>query len=45
MEEKIEVLEEVQTEVLEEEVQTTFNEDGLDVLVEEGSVENEYKNN
>lgn len=45
MEEKIEVLEEVQNEVLEEEVQTTFNEDGLDVLVEEGSVENEYKNN
>lgn len=27
-----------------EEIQNTFNEDGLDVLVEEGSVENEYKN-
>ena len=26
------------------EVQTTFNEDGLDVLVEEGEIENEYKN-
>lgn len=26
------------------EIQNTFNEDGLDVLVEEGSVENEYKN-
>lgn len=25
------------------EVQSTFNEDGLDILVEEGSVENEYK--
>lgn len=27
------------------EVQTTFNEDGIDILVEEGEVENEYKNN
>ena len=26
-----------------EEIQTTFNEDGMDVLVEDGSVENEYK--
>lgn len=26
------------------EIQNNFNEDGLDVLVEEGSVENEYKN-
>lgn len=26
------------------EVQTTFNEDGMDVLVEEGEIENEYKN-
>lgn len=26
-----------------EEVQTTFNEDGLDVLVEDGNVENETK--
>lgn len=42
MEEKKEVLEEVQESI--EEVQTTFNTDGLDVLVEEGSVENEYKN-
>ena len=24
-------------------IQDTFNQDGLDVLVEEGSVENEYK--
>ncbi len=32
---------EEQTEELE--VQSTFNEDGLDILVEEGSVENEYK--
>ena len=27
-----------------EEIKNTLNEDGLDVLVEEGSVENEYKN-
>lgn len=27
------------------EVQTTFNEDGIDILVEEGDVENEDKNN
>lgn len=27
------------------EVQTTFNEDGIDILVEEGEVENEHKNN
>ena len=27
------------------EIQTTFNEDGLDVLVEEGEVENESENN
>lgn len=38
---KNEVLEEVQ---IEDEIQNTVNEDGLDILVEEGSVENEYKN-
>lgn len=27
-----------------EEIQTTFNEDSIEILVEEGSVENEYKN-
>ena len=27
------------------EVQITFNEDGIDILVEEGEVENEHKNN
>ena len=26
------------------EVQTTFNEDGINILVEEGEVENEHKN-
>lgn len=26
-----------------EEIQTTFNEDTIEVLVEEGSVENEYE--
>ena len=26
------------------EVQTTFNEDGIEILVEEGEIENEYKN-
>ena len=31
-------------EVEELEVQTTFNEDGIDILVEDGEVENEYKN-
>lgn len=29
----------------EEEMQTTFNEDGLDVLVEDGEVENVYYEN
>lgn len=28
-----------------EEVQTTFNEDGLDILVEDGEVENVYNEN
>jgi hypothetical protein len=28
-----------------EEKQTTFNEDNLEELIEEGVVENEYKNN
>lgn len=35
---------EAPTEEQTEEIQNTFNEEGLDVLVEEGSVENEYKN-
>lgn len=43
MEEKNEVVEEVVETTEEVEVQTTFNQDGLDVLVEEGVVENEYK--
>ena len=38
------VVEEVVEETTEEmEVQTTFNQDNLEVLVEEGVVENEYK--
>lgn len=38
------VVEEVVEETTEEmEVQTTFNQDSLEVLVEEGVVENEYK--
>lgn len=38
------VVEEVVEETTEDmEVQTTLNQDGLDVLVEEGVVENEYK--
>lgn len=28
-----------------EEIQTTFNEDGLDILVEDGEVENVYNEN
>ncbi len=32
--------EELEVEEVEEEVQDTFNEDGLDILVEEGDVEN-----
>ena len=32
--------EELEVEEVEEEVQNTFNEDGLDILVEEGEVEN-----
>ena len=32
--------EELEVEEVEEEVQDTFNEDGLDILVEEGEVEN-----
>lgn len=27
-----------------EEIQNTFNEDGLEILVEDGEIENEYKN-
>ena len=39
------VVEEVVEETTEDmEVQTTFNQDSLEVLVEEGVVENEYKN-
>lgn len=38
------VVEEVVEETTEDmEVQTTFNQDNLEVLVEEGVVENEYK--
>lgn len=45
MEEKEVVVEETANEEIEElEVQTTFNEDGIDILVEDGEVENEYKN-
>ena len=45
MEEKEGVVEETTNEEVEElEVQTTFNEDGIDILVEDGEVENEYKN-
>lgn len=40
MEEKEVVVEETTEEL---EVQTTFNEDGLDVLVEDGTIENENK--
>lgn len=44
--EKVEETETTETEVVEDmEVQTTFNEDGIDVLVEEGSVENVYNEN
>lgn len=45
MEEKEVVVEETTKEVEELEVQTTFNEDELNVLVEDGEIENEYKNN
>lgn len=38
MEEKEVVVEEITEEL---EVQTTFNEDGLDVLVEDGTIENQ----
>lgn len=45
MEKKEVVVEETTNEEVEElEVQTTFNEDGIDILVEDGEVENEYKN-
>lgn len=44
MEEKEIVVEEATKEVEELEVQTTFNEDGMDILVEDGEIENEYKN-
>lgn len=44
MEEKEIVVEETTKDVEELEVQTTFNEDGMDVLVEDGEIENEYKN-
>lgn len=45
MEEKDLIVEETTNndEVIEE-IQNTFNEDGLDVLVEDGEIENEYKN-
>ena len=44
MEEKEIVVEETTKEVEELEVQTTFNEDEMDILVEDGEIENEYKN-
>lgn len=44
MEEKEIVVEETTKDVEELEVQTTFNEDGMDILVEDGEIENEYKN-
>lgn len=44
MEEKEIVVEKTTKEVEELEVQTTFNEDGMDILVEDGEIENEYKN-
>lgn len=44
MEKKEIVVEETTKEVEELEVQTTFNEDGMDILVEDGEIENEYKN-
>lgn len=44
MEEKEIVVEETTKEVEELEVQITFNEDGMDILVEDGEIENEYKN-
>ena len=45
MEEKEVVVKETTKEEIEElEVQTAFNEDGIDILVEDGEVENEYKN-
>ena len=44
MEAKEIVVEETTKEVEELEVQTTFNEDGMDILVEDGEIENEYKN-
>ena len=44
MEEKEIVVEETTKEVEELEVQTIFNEDGMDILVEDGEIENEYKN-
>ena len=37
-------MEENEKNVLNEEVQTTFNEDSIENLVEEGGIENEYKN-
>ena len=44
MEEKEIVVEETTKEVEELEVQTTFNEDAMDILVEDGEIENECKN-
>jgi hypothetical protein len=45
MEEKDLIVEETTNndEVIEE-IQNTFNEDGLEILVEDGEIENEYKN-
>lgn len=33
---------EIVNEIIDEDIQTTFNEDSLDVLVEEGELENVY---
>lgn len=44
MEEKEIVVEETTKEVEELEIQTTFNEDGMDILVEDSEIENECKN-
>lgn len=45
MEEKNLIVEETtNNDEVTEEIQNTFNEDGLEILVEDGEVENEYKN-
>lgn len=45
MEEKDLIVEETtNNDEVTEEIQNTFNEDGLEILVEDGEIENEYKN-